>query len=87
MAGAGAKQRDLVWEVSIERPSRDTCALGDGEVGGVSRADRRVQIDRGLDDLPPRRDLIFCPLFQRVSSGDFRELLCDSIIDSRCRAC
>ena len=79
--GAGVKEGDIVGEVSIERPACDTRTLGDRHVRGVGWADRGVQVDCGLNDLPPCRALIFGPTSQCVSSRDFGELLCDFIID------
>ena len=68
-------------EVSIESPASHARPFCDCQVGRVRRADRRVQLDCGVDDLLPSLVLALRTSLECVLPCDFRELPCDLIID------
>ena len=64
--GAGAEERPFVGEVGVDRVPLDACALCDRRDGRSCRTDRRVQLDRCLDDPLPRLGLTSRALLQLV---------------------
>ena len=78
---AGAKQCDVVWEVTVKGSASDAGAPRDRDVGGVRGPQSGVQLERCFDDLPMRRILLLRAAPLDVPSRDFRELLWNLIID------
>ena len=72
LTAAGARQRRLVGEVTVDRDPPDAGALGDlADRRGV-RADRLVQLDRGVDDPLPGLVLPLGAALQLVLAGSRR---------------
>src|SRR5207247_9173253 len=65
---AGARQRQLVWEVAVDRHPSDTRALGDVAERRRRGADRLVQLDRRLDDATTGLMLLLGTALQLVAA-------------------
>jgi hypothetical protein len=72
---------DLVGEVAIERPAGHARPLCNRQVGRMRRTDGRVQLYCGVDDSLASLVLTLRASLEGVFPRDFRELLCDLIVD------
>src|SRR4051794_27738982 len=66
VGGAGGEERVVVGEVGVDRVPLDARALGDRAQRRPRGAERRVQVDRGLDDTLPGLRLLLGPLAEAV---------------------